>query len=271
MLAHRTDNLLTIMPPVMYTLNARNADRHSLYETAVQQPIAIIELLESVLPARHAAKAALREDFCGTAFLSATWVRGGESRRAVAVDNDRRIIAYARRHHRRPLGPAAWRLRMVCSDVLRCKAKADVIASLNFSHFIYHDRPALLKYLRHAHRCLHPRGLLLLDAYGGPGALSPCLDQRRCGDFTYLWQQESFDPLTHRVVNHIHFRFRDGSKLQNAFTYDWRLWSIAELRELLHEAGFKKLMVRYESPAGFVPRINPAKLDAWVAYLIASH
>jgi SAM-dependent methyltransferase len=258
-----------MMPPVMPTLTARNADRHALYETAVQQPIAVIQLIERLLGARRHEPLTLREDFCGTAFLSATWVRSGPDRRAVAVDADRRLIAYARRRHQLPLGAAAGRLRLAHARVLNCRARADVVASLNFSHYIHHDRAALLRYFRHVRRVLRPGGLFLLDSYGGPGAIAPCTDRRDYGDFTYLWQQESFDPLTHRVVNRIHFRFRDGSTIRDAFTYNWRLWSVAELREALHETGFSRLRACYESERGFVERIDPSAHDAWVAYLSA--
>ena len=45
---------------------------------------------------------------------------------------------------------------------------------------------------------------------------------------------------------HIHFDFSDGSSIRKAFTYDWRLWSIPEVRELLLEAGFSKVHVYWE-------------------------
>jgi hypothetical protein len=44
----------------------------------------------------------------------------------------------------------------------------------------------------------------------------------------------------------IHFEFEDGSKLRDAFTYSWRIWSLPELTELLHEAGFGTVRVWVE-------------------------
>ena len=45
---------------------------------------------------------------------------------------------------------------------------------------------------------------------------------------------------------HIHFAFPDGSRLKKAFTYDWRLWTLPEIRELLDEAGFSRITVYWE-------------------------
>lgn len=249
---------------------ARRYSKHALYEIAVQQPELLIGMVEQVyeqLTGR--APLILREDFCGSAHLSSTWVAGDEARRAIGVDIDPRVIRYAERHNRRPLGDAAGRLKLIEADVTRSRATADVIASLNFSHCIYTTREQMLKYLRHARRCLKPGGVMVLDLYGGPGAMQPCLESRAYGDFDYLWEQQSYDPLTAGVVNHIHFRFPDGSQIKRAFTYRWRLWTLVEMRELLTEAGFDDLAVTFESEDGFDESIDTAELDAYVAYLLA--
>jgi SAM-dependent methyltransferase len=251
-------------------LTARTADRHQLYELAVQQPLLMVDFLERA-PLQLGARQprTIREDFCGTAQLAALWVRSHHTRRAIGVDNDPKIIRYADRHNRRMLGDAADRLELVCDDVLKARPKADAIVSLNFSHFIFKQREQMLAYLKHAHRCLNPGGVLLLDVYGGPGAIAPCVDRREYGDFNYLWEQKSYDPLTSQVTNYIHFEFPDGSRLNRAFTYRWRLWSIIELRELLEEAGFGRLSISFEHPTGFVDAFKMQDAIAWVAFILA--
>jgi hypothetical protein len=47
-------------------------------------------------------------------------------------------------------------------------------------------------------------------------------------------------------VNFIHFEFDDGSRINRAFRYDWRLWGLFELRDLLDDAGFSKTEVYWE-------------------------
>ena len=72
---------------------------------------------------------------------------------------------------------------------------------------------------------------------------------------------------------HIHFRCADGSTLEEAVTYDWRLWTLPEVRELLLEAGFQRADVYWEGekrgrPSGVYRRRVSADPDpAWVAYV----
>lgn len=254
----------------MKALTARNADRHALYEIAVQRPEVILGLIDELagmleLPKRRV----LREDFCGTAYLSAHWAASDAERRAVGVDIDADTLAWARAHNRDPLGDAARRIELIEDDVLNVRKRADVLVSLNFSHYIYKARSELLGYLKHARRCIKPGGFMVLDAFGGPGSIEASVDRRNFSMFEYQWEQEAINPLTHEIACHIHFRFRNGSKLQRAFSYDWRMWSLPELRELLSEAGFDDLGIYFESEDGFIGDADAVELHAWVAYLVA--
>ena len=95
--------------------------------------------------------------------------------------------------------------------------------------------------------------------------------------FDYVWDQHRYDPIQNRVVNYIHFEFEDGSKMKRAFRYEWRLWSLPELRDLLLEAGFSKVDVYWEGVDEETEEGNgeysleEEALDdpAWVAYVVA--
>ena len=71
---------------------------------------------------------------------------------------------------------------------------------------------------------------------------------------------------------------RDGTKMRNAFTYDWRLWTLPELRELLLDAGFATVDVYTEgwdddeddTDGIFRKRKWFDNQSAWVAYVVAS-
>ena len=186
----------------------------------------------------------LREDFCGTAKLSLTWCHV-PGRRAIGVDLDAATLEWARR---RNLAPHAKRLRgrmkLVQGDVLEVRPTgADVICAMNFSFCVFKQRDQLKRYLEAARVGLGDDGLLFLELYGGTGAVDTVEEERELDGFTYVWEQKRFDAITHETLCYIHFKFPDGSRIDRAFTYDWRLWTIPELRELLLEAGYSRVRV----------------------------
>jgi SAM-dependent methyltransferase len=264
-------------------------DKFSLYEICAQNPPRDVRLLRAIhadgqatRAARERASLILGEDFCGTAALSKAWCDLLPRGRAVAVDRDGPTLARARE-----MGRESPRLRLIQADVHRIREKADLIAVLNFSICELHDRGALVKYLRHALSRLRPGGCLICDLYGGSDAFETgLLDQRirppqhiqnprgnagakgatrqqpgsphpaRRDQITYSWEQRSANPLTGRVVNAMHFEVMSPRTpkpfgLINAFLYDWRLWSVPELREAMREAGFTSTQV-YPREAGAI-------------------
>jgi hypothetical protein len=55
--------------------------------------------------------------------------------------------------------------------VRRGRPRADIISALNFSILYLRDEGSLLRYLRHARACLNETGVLVLNLFGGPGAV----------------------------------------------------------------------------------------------------
>ena len=228
---------------------AARADPHALYEASVQAPEGDIEFFLRAFR-RHFRRtpALLREDFCGTAYLAATWVNGGRRRRAIGVDLDEATLDWGRRRHLEPMTASTRRrIQLVCDDVREVtRPKADLICALNFSYCTFKTRRDLGAYMRTVYRGLRREGLFVCELYGGTEAVVPIEERREVDDFTYVWEQASYDPISNETLCYIHFEFADGSKLERAFTYDWRLWTIPELRELLAEAGFRRSEVYWE-------------------------
>ena len=56
-----------------------------------------------------------------------------------------------------------------------------------------------------------------------------------------IWEQVAFDQTTHDSLNYIHFVLSDGSRIEKAFVYDWRLWTLPEISDALQEAGFDQV------------------------------
>ena len=118
--------------------------------------------------------------------------------------------------------------------------------------------------------------MLMLDIFGGSEAQVLQFEERDCEGYTYVWDQDAFNPITHEYVCRIHFRFPDGSELTDAFVYHWRLWSIPEVRDLLLEVGFSRVEVYWEGadedgePSGEFQIDNGGdNSPAWVAYIVA--
>ncbi len=235
---------------------AEQADRHALYEVSVQSPEADCELFERIYGELSGGEPkVLREDFCGTAKLSRTWTLGKRGRRAIAIDLDGPTLEQARRRNVEPYAKQLGkRLELVQADVLEIEpgsvAPADVVAALNFSFCVFKQREQLERYLANAYGGLADKGLMILEIFGGTKAIDTDEELRELDGFTYHWEQEWFNPLTNEILCHIHFEFPDGSKLEKAFTYDWRLWSVPELRDLLLEVGFRDVKIYWEKIEG---------------------
>lgn len=234
-------------------------DRHVLYEAAVQGVEYDLDMFERIYRRSHGRTFTdLREDFCGTAAIAGAWVTRRPGNRAWAVDVDAITLAWARAHRLPHLRDAARRLTLVRRDVRRVTApRVDLVCAMNFSYWVFHSRRELLRYFRGVRRSLRPGGVLITNAFGGTAAMQHLIETRRIGattsadgrqvpGFTYVWEHVSFNPIDHRLRCAIHFRFRDGSTMRNAFRYDWRMWTLPEVQELMAEAGFRTVDVYVE-------------------------
>jgi len=229
-------------------LTARTADRYALYQEAVQAPEDDLGLLDRVFRRwRKRAPRTLREDFCGTALLCATWVRGRSERSAEGFDLDPEPLAWGRAHNLAPLGAEAERVTLHQADVRTpSRRKVDLRVAQNFSYMVFRTRAELLDYFRVAHQSLAPDGVFALDHYGGLDATAELTETRRCSGFTYVWEQELYLSGSGEYRCHIGFRFPDQTKIARAFTYRWRYWYLTELVDVLRDAGFRSVELYYE-------------------------
>src|SRR5688572_16994058 len=258
---------------------AEKADIHDLYERSVQAVDVEVEFLRDTYRALRGRDAlSLREDFCGTASLSCEWVRTGSRRHSIGVDLDADVLDWGRRNRVARLPETARaRVKLLNDDVRSVRTdRVDIVGAFNFSYFCFKARDEMRNYFTRVHQALHPDGVFFLDAFGGPDAMDLTKEKAKIDGFTYVWEQAEFEPVTSRLLCHIHFKFPDGSKIKRAFTYDWRLWTLPELRELLAEAGFKKVRVYWEGDDGegggngeFKEHATGVADLAWIAYLVA--
>jgi hypothetical protein len=257
--------------------SAKTADKHDLYQRSVQDPDTEVFFINRFFRAlRKRAPLTLREDFCGTALLCATWVKSLKGRTAQGIDFDKKVLAWGASHNLAPLGEEASRIKLLCQDVRESSpGKHDVVCAFNFSYWIFKTRDAMRAYFKHVKKGLGKDGLFMLDAYGGWESFETMLEPRAIkGGFTYVWDQDRFNPITHDIQNHIHFEFSDGTKIDKAFSYDWRYWSIPELSELLKEAGYSDVRVMWDSSTDddvddYKATTRAQNQPGWLAYIVA--
>ncbi|MGW8370587.1 MAG: class I SAM-dependent methyltransferase, partial [Gammaproteobacteria bacterium] len=228
---------------------AEQFELHDLYEQAVQAVDAEIEFLDETFRALRGRTAiSFREDFCGTASACCEWVRSSEERYAVGVDNDPEVLDWGRKHRIAKLTEAdRTRVKLLEDDVRSVTTEpVDLIGAFNFSYFMFQTRDELKSYFQRCRDALVDDGILFLDAFGGPDSTEVQKEKTKFDNFTYVWDQAEFHPVTNFMRCHIHFKFPDGSKIKRAFTYEWRMWTLPEIRELLLEAGFSAVRVYWE-------------------------
>ena len=228
---------------------ASTDDKFVLYQEAVQSAEAEVAFMQRVFRAAFGRPArVMREDFCGTALICGEWAAAHRDNLAIGVDLCADTQAWGQRHNIDTLPPeAAQRVSLVRADVRAItKPKVDVVCALNFSYFIFKEHKTLVDYFAAVRRSLRTEGVFVLDAYGGWESQQVMDETQRRRGFTYVWEQAHYNPVNDDVVNHITFRFPDGTTMRRAFTYDWRLWTLAAIRDALHEAGFRTVDVYWE-------------------------
>ena len=258
---------------------ADGADRYLLYQNSVQDAPADAAFLDDEFRRRRNRWArSFREDFCGTAALSCEFVARHPETQAIGIDLDPAPLAWGREHNIAKLSRAEQkRIELVESDVLVVgEPRVDLVAAMNFSYWIFETRELMRNYFERVRQALNPGGLFFIDAYGGSDCHEEKEYAREEDGFDFIWDQVAFDPISGHMRCAIHYEFPDGSRLNNAFRYQWRFWSLPELRELLAEAGFSKTVVLWEGADedgdgnGEFEEVTEGSADeTWIAYLVS--
>ena len=262
---------------------AQKADKFRCYEKSVQAPEHEVEFFERAYRDCFRKNAyVLREDFCGTFAVCCQWVASNKKRKALGVDLCPETLDWGRANNLSQLDDEQKkRVRIVEQDVRKKnRPLADILAAQNFSFWIFKTRAEVIEYFKVARSNLQKQGIMVLDMMGG----SECFveghtDKRKIKKgkkgFQYRWTQHSYNPINHDAEFYISFKFADGSQMKRAFTYQWRFWSLPEVREMLAEAGFSDSCVYWdieqdEDEESKYERKEIAPSDpSWVCYVVA--
>ncbi len=261
---------------------AQPFDKYEYYLKSVQSPEEDADFLSNIFTESFPGKKAktFREDFCAAFALSCAWVRAKKEHEAFGIDLDPEPIGYGKAHYLPRLTEnEQGRIQVMQANVLdRDLPKVDIIAALNFSFYIFKERQKLLAYFQNCYRTLSSPGLLVIDCFGGPATHTINEDKtKQDGGYYYYWDQTSFNQITHESKFYIHYKLKGEKKRrEKVFSYDWRMWSIPELVDLLKEAGFSQTHIYWEGSKrngegnGIFKRSTKGDdSDAWIAYISA--
>jgi cyclopropane fatty-acyl-phospholipid synthase-like methyltransferase len=257
---------------------AELADRHICYEEAVQCVEAEVDIIDSLFKKLRGRKASkLREDFCATANTSCEWVKRRDTNTAICFDIDQEVLDWSQKNKIEKLSTEqSSRIKLIKENVLDAKNDpVDIVLAMNFSYWVFKERKLMIKYFKKIRDTLVDDGIFFSDAYGGYEAFQELKEKTKNDGFTYIWDQHKYDPITGSAVNYIHFKFKDGSKIKKAFTYEWRVWTLPEILEMLAEAGFKPTVYWEqadedgEGNGEFLPQTEGEADAGWIAYIVS--
>jgi hypothetical protein len=258
------------------TQSKNKFDKYWYYRHSVQSPDIDVKFFRKVYKElKDKSPKTLREDFCGTFAISCEWVKLKKEHEAVGVDLDPEPIQYGINHYLPELKKSQQeRITIIEENVLASGLpKTDIVAACNFSYFIFKDRKTLKSYFQNVYDNMKKDGVFILDCFGGSECYEPSEEETEHDTFSYFWDQDSYDPVTNEAMFYIWFKPK-GKKKVKAFTYDWRMWSIPELKDILEEVGFTKIHTYWEGTDedgegdGEFTRVEHGEdCESWVAYL----
>ncbi len=263
---------------------AAKADKFDCYQQSVQEPEHEIDFFnQAYRDAYNRKPRILREDFCGTFAVCCEWVKSDEEHSAWGVDLCAETLQWGKDNNLDKLKPIARKRVQVLEQDVRDKntPAADILAAQNFSFWIFKTREEVIEYFKIAYANLADKGVMIMDMMGGSECYDTDVVDKRTivkgkKGFKYYWDQAYFNPVNSDCTFYIHFKFGDGSRLKKAFVYEWRFWTIPEVREMLAEAGFRNSFVYWEDEeadededAEWIKVEEAPNDDSWICYIVA--
>ena len=256
-------------------------DKYDLYQKAVQSPEEdVVFVAKTYRKLKKRKPISLREDFCGTFRLCCEWVKLHKEHRAFGVDIDPEPIGYGNKHHFLDLKKQQQQRVQIENRSVLAKGlpRSDIVLAQNFSYYLFKERKGLKEYFQNVYKHLHSNGLFILDAFGGPECEQINEESVRHKGFTYYWAQKNFNPVSRSIHCAIHFKKSGDKKRKDVFTYDWRLWTLPEIKDILEEVGFCNVHFYWEETGedgegnGVFKLVStrniPEPCESWVAYII---
>ena len=261
-------------------MNTPEFDKYEYYKKSVQTPDTEASFLtKTYRNLRGAFPKRCREDFCGTFAISCEITKLNPDVKVIGVDLDAEPINYGKEKNLSLLSKDEQsRVLIQESNVLDPMPEADLVCALNFSYSLFKKRELLKQYFQNVYNTTSSDGVFVMDCFGGSECYQANEEETEHEDdgFSYFWDQENYNPITGEAQFHIHFQREGEAKREKVFSYDWRLWSIPELREILAEVGFSQTKVYWEGTdedgegdGVYSETEHGEDCESWVAYVVA--
>lgn len=253
-------------------------DKYWYYKQSVQSPDTDAEFnFKNYERLRGKPAKVFTEDFCGTFAISCEMAKYNEDIEIHGIDLDPEPIEYGKANYFTELNPTQQgRITIHEANVLETNLpRTDIICAQNFSYMIFKKRQQLKEYIQNAYNRLNKDGILVMDCFGGKDCQEANEHETEHDGFSYYWDQDGYNPITHEGLFYIHFKRKGEKKREQVFTYDWRLWTIGEIRDIMDEVGFARTEVLWEGTdedgegdGEFTPSETGEECDSWVAYIV---
>jgi hypothetical protein len=224
-------------------------NKHVLYQTTVQDPKKELEFFRKIYRNIFSrVPYSIREDFCGTGFISCEWVKMNVENTSVGIDIDDDPLEWGRKNNIMNLSSGDDRVKLYNHNVLvewDPKQKFDIILSLNYSHFLLNKRTDFVSYLKNVKKNVD-KGFYVLDFFGGSKIYSDSSVKRNFGqeknDHSYEFKAKKLDLLNNFSYCSINFKL-GKKKLNNLYNFKFRVYSIPEMIDCFTEAGFNNFRI----------------------------
>ena len=244
-------------------------EKYRLYEDSVQSVDSDIDFINEIFKKRYKVlPKLLREDFCGTGKLACGWVEQSSFHKSWALDLSDEPMRYGKKTHLSP--DKDKNVKYLKKDVLLpVNFSSDVTVAFNFSYFCFKKRDVIKKYFKNVRKGLKKKGVFILDIFGGLECHDPGEDVTDYDDYSYHWDCDAYNAINSECIYYIHFT-KDKVYYPKVFSYQWRMWSLREITELLEEVGFSRVDIHWqEDDDKFYLSKSKENQESWLSYICA--
>jgi hypothetical protein len=242
--------------------NPNTPSKYELYQKSVQNVKKEVEFFKKVFRLIYnKMPTTFREDFCSTALLSCEWVKGNVLNSAVGIDFDQETLDWGMQNNINNLTTGSDRIKLIKQDVLEQfdpSQKFEIICSLNYSHFLLPTRKQILKYFQNVVLNLESKSVFILDFYGGSHIFSDHKYQHNKSSDFYEFSGKQMNILNNQSKCSLNYKIKKN-KYKPMFSFNFRIYSIIELREALEEAGFNEFKL-------YIKEMNDDDEDDYAEY-----